>query len=63
MKYTQKELNIIKDALFRQGLYWGDERVRNEGHNETRKKFCAKQRDDTVKLFNRVSEHLKHLAK
>ena len=63
MNFTKKELNIITDALLRQGLYWGEQKIRNEGHNEKRKKFCANQQVEAVKLFNRIKEQLLHLAK
>ena len=62
-EFTKKELHIIRDALLRQGLYWGEQKIRNEGHNETRKKFCANQQVETVKLFNRIEVHCLHLAK
>ena len=63
MKFTKKELHIITDALFRQGTYWGEQKIRNEGHNDTRKKFCANQQVEAVKIFNRIKEQLLHLAK
>ena len=62
MNFTKKELNIITDALLRHGLYWGEQKIKNESHNETRKKFCANQQVEAVKLFNRIKEQLKHLA-
>jgi len=63
MNFTKKELNIITDALLRQGAYWGEQKIRNEGHNETRKKFCANQQIENSKLYNRIKEQLLHLAK
>ena len=63
MNFTKKELNIITDALLRQGLHWGEQKIRNEGHNETRKKFCANQQIENSKLYNRIKEQLLHLAK
>ena len=63
MKFTQKELQIITDALLRQGAYWGEQKLRNEGHNEKRKKFCANQQVENAKLYNRIKEEILHRIK